>query len=163
MTAKNAPKPLKSHARASVNSLIAALENLYECSKGRLALETTMQDRAAAGAALPTELPVERQPVGPLAPLLEDLRDRAETLLQRFADVPEDLVLPRVSTGAGSVHSIQGRMVVPAKHAAEKFVALFGADPRKVEHEFEDELGERRVKIEGFANSVSRAYVVVSK
>jgi hypothetical protein len=163
MTAKNAPKPLKTHARASVNSLISAVENLYELSKGQLQVEQTMQARAAAGVAMPTSLPVKRPAAGPLAAELETLRLATEALLETFSGIDNELVLPRVSTAGERVVSVQGKKVLPAKHAAAKFREKFGADPRTVESEFEDEMGERRVKIEGFANSVARAYVVATK
>lgn len=164
MTAKNAPKPLKTHARASVNSLVAAVTNLIELSKGSLDVGT-MQDRAKAGAVLPTSLPVKRPAIGPFAAELETLRLATEALLESFASTADDLVLPRVYavTGNERVVSIQGKKVVPAKHAADRFKELFGAEARLVESDFEDELGERRVKIEGFANPVSRSFVVTAK
>ena len=165
MTAKNAPKPLKTHARASVNSLISAVENLYEMSKGSLRIDRTMQQRARPGAPIPTALPVKRPAIGPFAAELETLRLATEALLESFASTANDLVLPRVYavTGNERVVSIQGKKVVPAKHAADRFKELFGAEARLVESDFEDELGERRVKIEGFANPVSRSFVVTAK
>lgn len=160
MTAQSAPKPLKTHARAPANALITAVEGLFAVSKGEIGLDGTMQDRAKAGAEMPIELPVRRAPTGPLAAELETLRLAAEAFLAQYALVDGNLVLPRVSGMAGKTVPVQGKLVVPAKHAADKFKALFGSDPRRVEAEFEDELGEQRVKIEGFAQAVSRSYVV---
>ncbi len=163
MSDKKEIRPLKSVARGPVAGLLSSYGALVAAARGDTDIAAPKQLAINMPTSFAFTAPMRESP---LTAAIEAMAGSLASLLSAYHGVDAAFVIPRAPGGGGGgggpagPRSVMGKLVVPSKLAAPKFVELFGSTPRLVTAEGEDEFGELWVQVEGLgAAKLSRERV----